>query len=86
MVNRYHLHSILIHRGTTDCGHYYSFIRPHIDDRWYEFNDTMVREVTKNHAIKQGIGGEFCEFEYVKYGHELDKNSSGQLFEKLNEN
>lgn len=77
MVNRYHLHSILIHKGTVDFGHYYSFIRPHLDDRWYEFNDTMVFEVTKNQAFRQGIGGDFCEFEYVKYGHSDHMSSSG---------
>jgi ubiquitin carboxyl-terminal hydrolase 7 len=57
VVNRYHLHSILIHRGTTDFGHYYAFIRPNIDDRWFQFNDLNVREVTKGFAIGQGCGG-----------------------------
>jgi len=52
VVNRYHLQSILIHRGTVDFGHYYAFIRPHLDDRWYEFNDTSVQEVTTNQAFR----------------------------------
>ena len=57
MVNRYHLHSILVHRGTLDYGHYYAFIRPHIDDRWYQFNDAMVTQNTKAFAFRQGQGG-----------------------------
>lgn len=50
-VNQYHLHSILVHRGTLDSGHYFAFIRPGIQDRWYEFNDEDVTEVTKAYAI-----------------------------------
>jgi ubiquitin carboxyl-terminal hydrolase 7 len=40
--NTYHLHSILIHSGTLEAGHYYAFIRPTIDDKWYEFDDSNV--------------------------------------------
>ena len=43
VVNQYHLHSILVHRGNMDSGHYYAFIRPGLDNRWYEFNDETVR-------------------------------------------
>ena len=48
VVNRYHLHAILVHRGTLNAGHYYAFIRPNVDeDRWFEFNDSRVTEVSK---------------------------------------
>lgn len=47
----YHLHSILVHRGTQDSGHYYAFIRPELDDRWFEFNDEKINEVTKDYAF-----------------------------------
>ena len=69
-MNRFYLHSILVHRGTVDYGHYYAFIRPNIDDdRWYQFNDAKVTEVTKNFAFQQGIGGDLSDFEYSQYGH-----------------
>jgi ubiquitin carboxyl-terminal hydrolase 7 len=55
--NKYHLHSILIHKGTLNYGHYYAFIRPNLDDRWFQFNDSIVTEVTKEFAISQGVGG-----------------------------
>ena len=42
--------------------------------------------MTKNNAFKSGIGGDYCEFEYVKYGHQDHAMSSGQLFEKFEEN
>ena len=48
-IYEYELTGILAHSGTSDSGHYYSFIRQQSpnglvdDDReWYEFNDTMV--------------------------------------------
>jgi ubiquitin carboxyl-terminal hydrolase 7 len=50
-VNRYHLHSILVHRGTANSGHYYAFIKPSLNDKWFEFNDDKVTEVTKEYAI-----------------------------------
>ena len=74
VTNRYHLHSILIHRGTLDYGHYYAYIRPNLDERWFEFNDTKVHEVSKNFAMRQGYGGRFSEFEVLKNG--LQEGSS----------
>jgi len=39
--NCYRLFSILIHGGSLDSGHYYSYIRPVIsEDRWFKFNDS----------------------------------------------
>lgn len=32
VTNRYHLHSILVHRGTVDAGHYFAYIKPSLDD------------------------------------------------------
>lgn len=50
-VNQYHLHSILVHTGNMEYGHYYAFIRPGLEDRWYEFNDARVTEISKQHAF-----------------------------------
>jgi len=56
-INRYHLHSILVHSGTMNQGHYFAYIKPNLDDRWFKFNDNKVTEVTKYHALGQGAGG-----------------------------
>ena len=56
-VNRYHLHSIIVHNGTIDSGHYYTFIRPTLEDRWFKFNDGVVHEVPSWFAMARGIGG-----------------------------
>lgn len=33
----YHLKGVVVHAGTAEAGHYYSFIKD--DSKWYEFND-----------------------------------------------
>ena len=58
VVNQYHLHSILVHRGNMDSGHYYAFIRPGMDDRWYEFNDNIVRDFDFADLANECFGGE----------------------------
>jgi ubiquitin C-terminal hydrolase len=46
--------------GTADSGHYYSFIkdRETTEDKWYEFNDTMVREFDATEIPEECFGGE----------------------------
>ena len=47
LVNKYlyKLVGILIHSGTADSGHYYSYIKERTEEgRWLEFNDTQVSE------------------------------------------
>lgn len=82
----YHLHSILVHRGSINSGHYFAFIKPTMEDRWYEFNDDRVTEVTKERAFGQGIGGEICSFELKREQHVAYPDSSGMLVERHREN
>lgn len=86
VVNRYHLHSMLIHRGTLDYGHYYAYIRPNLDDRWFQFNDQQVREVTKEFAFKQGCGGMTSQMFFSMFGHSDFQEAKGAMYEKLEEN
>ena len=62
--NLYHLHSILIHRGTLEDGHYFAFIRPSLEDQWFEFNDNMVTPIVKTTALSIGSGGFDSLFEH----------------------
>ena len=58
----YHLHSILIHSGTLNAGHYYCYIRPEESDVWFKFNDKEVTPVMKNVAFSTGQGGYNSQF------------------------
>jgi|LauGreDrversion4_2_1035121.scaffolds.fasta_scaffold56358_2 ubiquitin carboxyl-terminal hydrolase 7 len=61
--NLYHLHSILIHRGTLGAGHYFAYIKPTTEDLWYEFNDSFVTPICKSSALSTGAGGFDSQFE-----------------------
>ena len=61
----YYLHAILIHDGTAESGHYYSFIREHkaadkqgAEEKWYEFNDNVVRDFDVADLPNECFGGE----------------------------
>lgn len=65
----YVLHSVLVHIGDVNGGHYHVFIRPDINvgepnpkkpDQWYKFDDELVTQVSEEAAIRDnfGVGGE----------------------------
>ena len=41
---KYQLAGVLVHSGTSECGHYYSFIHSQETDKWYRYDDTRVTE------------------------------------------
>ena len=44
-VTSYSLYGIINHTGSIDFGHYYSYIKFHKKEEWYEFNDSSVRKI-----------------------------------------
>lgn len=57
----YALSGIVVHTGTADSGHYYSFIkdREHPESgKWYEMNDHIVRDFDPNDIPQECFGGE----------------------------
>ncbi|PXF48866.1 Ubiquitin carboxyl-terminal hydrolase 13 [Gracilariopsis chorda] len=65
----YVLHSVLVHIGDVNGGHYHAFIRPSIDVSdaetkkpapWYKFDDETVQAATEEQAVQDnyGMGGE----------------------------
>lgn len=40
----FRLYAVLVHSGSASSGHYYAHILDTRDGKWYEFNDSMVRE------------------------------------------
>ena len=53
---RYDLHSILMHSGGPDCGHYYSFIYDAGKHKWRKYNDENITEETEENVFKEAIG------------------------------
>jgi ubiquitin C-terminal hydrolase len=63
----YALSGIVVHSGTADSGHYYSFIKDRESQqasKWYEMNDHIVREFDPNDIPSECFGGEDVYYGY----------------------
>jgi len=52
----YQLHSIIIHAGQADSGHYYAFIYDFEQNKWRKYNDIHITEVPEEEVLKTAIG------------------------------
>ncbi|RKP37804.1 hypothetical protein BJ085DRAFT_32885 [Dimargaris cristalligena] len=41
----YRAHAVFMHRGEASYGHYWIYIRDHVHERWYKYNDSTVTPV-----------------------------------------
>eukprot|EP00026_Physarum_polycephalum_P000727 Phypoly_transcript_00728.p1 GENE.Phypoly_transcript_00728~~Phypoly_transcript_00728.p1 ORF type:complete len:1258 (+),score=338.52 Phypoly_transcript_00728:104-3877(+) len=53
----YELFSVMIHRGSSMGGHYYAYVKSFETNKWYEFNDAIVSEISVN-EVKKAFGGD----------------------------
>ena len=53
----YHIHSMCIHKGTAESGHYYTFIKDHFNGTWIQFNDIKVNFVDEKTVYEHSNGG-----------------------------
>lgn len=51
---KYSLKSVLLHKGSSESGHYFTYIK--INDQWYEFNDTLVKEFDYKKMAEESFG------------------------------
>jgi len=51
----YKLVGVVVHSGTAEAGHYFSYIRA--SDRWLEFNDSNVKLYNFDHLEQDCFGG-----------------------------
>jgi ubiquitin C-terminal hydrolase len=51
---KYDLKGVIIHEGTVNYGHYYSYVK--INNTWNCFNDLQVEKVTEEIVMKTGKG------------------------------
>jgi len=54
----YKLRGIIIHSGTAESGHYYSYIFDLEQKKWFEFNDQWVTEINEGDIANECFGGE----------------------------
>jgi len=54
----YKLTGVVVHTGTADGGHYYSYAKTP-DNEWYEFNDDKVRPFDVHNMADACFGGEY---------------------------
>lgn len=61
--DKYLLHSVLVHIGDVNGGHYHAFIRPQLEDRpgqqpnrWLKFDDELVTIASEESAVCENFG------------------------------
>lgn len=54
----YQLHSVLVHSGDLNAGHYYAFIKPTKDGWFYRYDDDRVTKATMREVLEDNYGGE----------------------------
>lgn len=55
--NLYSLHSVVVHKGSPNSGHYYAYINATIEDNWIQFNDEVVKPADKYEVFDNNFGG-----------------------------
>ncbi|KAM0514975.1 hypothetical protein ACHAPE_006297 [Trichoderma viride] len=79
----FELVGVLVHSGTAESGHYYSFIRERTstDDqpRWFEFNDDNVSLWDSRNMANQTFGGPGQQSAHDANGTGFTKNYSGYM-------
>ncbi|CAO3589225.1 unnamed protein product [Absidia cylindrospora] len=54
----YMLHSVLVHSGDFDGGHYFTLIKPKKDGKWLRFDDDHVTPVSDREVFEDNFGDE----------------------------
>lgn len=73
---QYELVGIVVHSGTADSGHYYSYIKEQEafkaqgSNKWYEFNDIWVRDFDANDIASECYGGEETAYSTNQWGQQ----------------
>ncbi|OMJ88629.1 hypothetical protein SteCoe_9412 [Stentor coeruleus] len=73
----YRLRGIVIHTGTAESGHYYSYISSH--KQWIEFNDTWVCKINQESIPNDCFGGEE-KFQYNAYSKITFREKLGNAY------
>lgn len=76
---QYTLKGVVVHNGTSETGHYYAFIKDREEakdgeEKWYEFNDTLVEHFDPRQIPEECYGGEneHWEAQMQQFSHDPD--------------
>ena len=77
-ISEYSLHSVVIHSGNINYGHYYCYIKNNSnscenDLNWTKFNDETVKKCTEFEAIELNYGGKSQNFAVKESGEIVEK-------------
>ncbi|KAG1672785.1 hypothetical protein FOA52_002773 [Chlamydomonas sp. UWO 241] len=76
--NLYKLHSVLVHSGGVNGGHYYAFVRPD-GSQWLKFDDDRVDSVDGKRAMEEQYGGDDDSMGSFGGGLKYAKNSNAYM-------
>jgi ubiquitin carboxyl-terminal hydrolase 9/24 len=66
----YKLKGVVVHTGSADSGHYYSYIESQ-DGGWFEFNDERVSEFDVKNLGEEAFGGKDGEYTRIRNAYML---------------
>lgn len=55
----YQLHGVLVHAGDLNAGHYYAYLKPTKDGKFYKFDDDKVTAATMREVLEDNYGGDW---------------------------
>ena len=72
--NLYSLHSVVVHKGSANSGHYYAYIKPTVEDMWLQFNAEVVRTADSYEVFDNNFGGSYKSYKLKLTKHILVKH------------
>ena len=77
--SEYDLKGIVIHLGTSECGHYYDLIKTE-NGKWYEFNDTIVKDFNEKFIPEEAFGSNDFDDDNFKNFNLNNKNNNNNAY------
>jgi len=74
--NNYTLHSVVVHQGSANSGHYYAYIKPTLKDFWVQYNDEIVRPADKYEVFNNNFGGTHKTYKHKSKGEIITNSNS----------
>jgi len=80
---QYHLVGVVVHTGSAEAGHYYSFIKDRITGEWNEFNDSLIKPFDLKWLDEECFGGKKKTKQSAQWNgdwdHEVEKIKNGYI-------